>query len=367
MKIGIITQPLRGNYGGLLQNYALQEILIQLGHQPITLELMSIRSGLKNIIYQINNFTKYIFGKSPYPILPYAPYRSNIKIKKFVKDHINTSNTLLNSFPMQLIKKLDLGAIIVGSDQVWRPKYNASLTDMYLKFCHDKKVRKIAYAASFGTSEFEYNEVQCQECANLLSKFHSVSVREKTGLNILRKLNFRHGVQVLDPTLLLGKAGFDKLLLDNINTTEEPYLGCYVLDNDEKLNDIIQIISVNNNLYKIKRFGENTYGFGPLEWITAIKNAQLFVTDSFHGTVFCLLYHVPFFSFINSNRGADRFLSLLEPLGLLDRLISDISDCDKRYSHIDWNKVDNTLNNYRNNSLSFLKNSLQTFPKLSTK
>lgn len=358
MKIGIITQPLRGNYGGLLQNYALQEILIQLGYEPITLEIMSVRTGLKNVIYQLINLIKYIIGKSSHPILPYAPYRSNPSIIEFVKKYLKTSNTLLNSFPSILVKHLGLNTIIVGSDQVWRPKYNAHLSDMYLKFCKNDKIKKIAYAASFGTSEFEYNRAQTQECSRLLTKFHSVSVRESSGLNILARLKYKYGVQVLDPTLLIGKSGFDKLLSQDLTAKENPYLGCYILDNSQEINYIIKKISVDNGLSIIKRIGENTDGFGPLEWIEIIKNSQLFITDSFHGTVFCILYHVPFISFINSNRGADRFISLLEPLGLLKCLVVDISDFDNIDMHIDWEKVDNILNIHRNHSLLFLKNSL---------
>lgn len=360
MKIGIITLPLLGNYGGVLQNYALQKVLIQLGYDPITLELMSIRTSSKNIIYQFINLTKYIFGKSTRPFLPFAPYRPNPKINEFVEKHLETTNTLLNSFPSLLLKKLNIRTIIVGSDQVWRPKYNACLSNMYLKFCNSDKITKIAYAASFGTSEFEYNESQQQECSKLLVDFQSVSVREKSGLNILGKLGYHHGIQVLDPTLLIGKDGFDRLLSCTITPDENPYLGCYILDNNQELNNVIQKISIDYKLNNIKVFRETNDGFGPLEWIASIKNAKLFVTDSFHGTVFCILYHIPFITYINSNRGADRFMSLLEPIGLLEHLISDISDLKKFNMDIDWDKVDRTINNLRNKSLSFLNKSLQT-------
>lgn len=361
MRIGIVTQPLQNNYGGLLQNYALQQVLKSMGHTPITLDFMAGYSGVCYVYQAAKLLARVVLGRAGAFTLKCKPDRiSNEQIDEFIGRNISLTRKFWNRYPSSIIKNYGLDAVIVGSDQVWRPIYNISLKDMYLDFCKDKKIKKMAYAASFGTSEWEYTEAQQGECSELLKHFDAVSVREKSGLKLLEKLERRDGIQVLDPTVLLGREGFDTLLSNCPDSTETiDYLGSYILDDEEGINDRLEGIREKHHLDSVKKFQTNTAGMGPAEWIRSIKNSKLFITDSFHGTVFCLLYHVPFMTVVNTERGADRFYSLLEPLGLTSRIVDNISEIDEIYEDIDWESVDGKLQFMRSESLGFLRNSLK--------
>ena len=205
MKIGIVTLPLWGNYGGILQNYALQYTLRNLGHDPITFDLMPGSTGLKYLFFFARNFISWILGRSKSFFLPYAAKRNVVNIEKFVSDNITVTPPFWNTYSNRLIISNNIDVVIVGSDQVWRPKYSRNLKDMYLAFCKSIAIKKISYAASFGTDEFEYSSKSIKTYSKLLKYFNAVSVREKSGVSILQKLGRDDAIQVLDPTLLLQK------------------------------------------------------------------------------------------------------------------------------------------------------------------
>lgn len=358
MRIGIVTQPLWGNYGGILQNYALQQVLKNLGHDPITLDMMTGASGLRYIYIAVRHFVAYLLGKRTRCIAPYAPIRKQLEVVDFVSHYISLTEPFWNRYPRNIVDKYALEGIIAGSDQVWRPQYNVSLEDMFLEFCRGKNLKRVSYGASFGCAEWEYTESQRKKCSKLLSNFNSVSVREMSALELLKKLGCNSGRQVVDPTILLGRDGFDKIINNN-NSMNRPerYLGSYILDDSKKTSEILHCLAKETGLDNVVVFHENTPGFGPIEWIEMIRNASYFITDSFHGTVFCLLYHVPFVTVINKARGADRFISLLEPLGLDYRLVDTIHSARHLKDEIDWVKVDGVFEKQRKESINFLDSS----------
>lgn len=365
MKIGIVTQPLTSNYGGILQNFALQQVLKNMGHTPVTLDYMHGKSGLHYVYPCLKHLAGFMLGRSNYPFIPYAPTRSNKTIVEFIDRHISKTKTFWNNYSKNLVKKYGCDAVISGSDQVWRPKYNRrQLYDMYLKFCKSYKIPKIAYAASFGTADWEYTDEKAAKCTGLLKHFNAVSVREESGLKHLERLGRRDGVHVLDPTLLLGRDGFDKTLsLEDAEFSKQKYLGAYILDINDEIEAALSNIKEEHGLKEIKSFSANAEGMGPEEWIKTIKYSSYFVTDSFHGTVFCILYHVPFVTLVNQARGADRFYSLLEPLDLADRMATtpeEISAVETQT--IDWDDVDARLAELRQKSMDFLEKALRVTP-----
>lgn len=358
MKIGIVTQPLLGNYGGILQNYALQQVLRQLGHDPITLDHQAGYSGFPYIWAALKSIICYVLRKNSKLIPQYAPSRNNPKISQFVEHYIKTTHTFWNRYKRSLIKQYNIDVLIVGSDQVWRPCYNLrhELQDRFLEFASHSDITKIAYGASFGTSEWEFTNQQAQQCSRLLKQFNEVSVREYSGISLASKLG-TSAIQVMDPTLLLGRMGFD-ILINGIPDTKDTYLGTYILDKSEVISNFTQCIGNKLQIGHTINMGLNSQQYGPIEWISAIARSKIFITDSFHGTVFCLLYHVPFVTLINSSRGADRFHSLLEPLGLNYRLLSELDITLAGHiieTPIDWEAIDSKLNEIRKTSLSFLK------------
>ena len=180
-------------------------------------------------------------------------------------------------------------------------------------------------------------------------------------INLASKLGAK-AEQVLDPTLLLGKDGFDKILNSATKTNDnDPYIGTYVLDKSEKKFDLITQLQSELGINLLLSSTQNEAGIGPIEWIQRIKDSRFFITDSFHGTVFCILYHVPFVALCNSERGADRFSSLLNTLNLSNRLISDsnITEALNIVSEpIDWDFVDAKLDDLRVKSREFLQRNL---------
>lgn len=187
MKIGIITQPLHNNYGGILQNYALQQALILLGHGPITIDWKSSKVSpikaqayaikqwiLRNILCKKNVYTpKYLPNEEEIRIIS----RNNIE---FIDKYINRTSIVdsLEGF-LSETKNRNLRALIVGSDQVWRPSYACGrLSEMFLSFAESIDIKRLSYAASFGTDKWEFTPEETSECARLAQKFFFVSVRE---------------------------------------------------------------------------------------------------------------------------------------------------------------------------------------------
>ena len=360
MNIGIVTLPLWGNYGGLIQNYALQQILISLGHNPITFDYMPIHvpyiKKKNGILYSL---VSNIIGLLRSQIFRFLPRWKNKKINNFITKNINTTSVSWNKYSKNDIKKYNLEAIIVGSDQVWRPKYNRLIEDMFLGFCHNSKIKKIAYAASFGCDEIEYSDLMINTCSKLLKKFKGVSVREDTGLELLKHFNCYDGHLVADPTILLGREGFDVLLNNyNCKSNKADYLGCYILDPDKDIEYMINKKSEELGLSEVIQINEKSKDIGPIEWISMIRNSRFVLTDSFHGMVLCILYHIPFQVVLNNTRGADRFRSLLSIVELTHCII-DKNHIEKLQSiDINWSTVDEKLKCFKNNSISFLKNNL---------
>lgn len=360
MNIGIVTQPLIANYGGLLQNFALQQVLTDMGHSPLTLDFMSGFTGPQWAYRQVRRAISYILGRWPEFVYPYGEGRSNRAIIDFVERYIRTTRTFWNSYSPGLVDEYGLDAVVVGSDQVWRPCYNRLLEDMYLKFCRGRNIRRVAYGASFGTAEWEYTAAQADACGGLLAAFDAVSVREQSGLALLERLGRGDGRLVVDPTVLLGRDGFDRALgAEFDHSTAGRYLGVYLLDAPAGYETVVRNAAATCGVDRVEICRLGDMNAGPVQWIDMIRRASCFVTDSFHGTVFCLLYHVPFVTVINGTRGAARFRSLLSPLGLDHRLTDSFDRIGAIDADIDWESVDKALAGARAESRAFLENALR--------
>lgn len=352
MKVGIVTQPLMGNYGGILQNFALQQVLKTLGHDPVTLDYIFGFKGNKWVFAQIKQLVKKCLGRKGDWLLTYAPKRSNQIINEFVDEYIQHTNYIWNDYTPNLITDYGLDAIVVGSDQVWRPKYNPKLDSSFLSFTNGQNIKRIAYAASFGSRELEFTEIQFLMAKKQLGKFDAISVREYSGIELVKNLGYDAQL-VLDPTILLGRDGFkNSLNLTKIGTMN--HLGTYILDPYEKIDVELDRLKNLANCTSIISMSENVRNIGPKEWLETIGSSKIFITDSFHGTVFCILFHIPFYTVVNAGRGSDRFISLLQSVGLGDRLKDSFSDINITDNDIDWDRIDSELEIQRCKSLEFL-------------
>lgn len=364
MKIGILTLPLHTNYGGILQAYALQTVLERMGHEVEFIDGRKYkRAGLKtkikecaaHILYSIGmcNLLKYVHAEY---------YAVNLYTNAFIEQHIH-----VHRYPtICSVKESSFDAIIVGSDQVWRPIYfgNSRIENAYLYFTKGWQIKRIAYAVSFGVDQWEMDVEKIKQCKEAISWFDAVSVREESGVALCKHYLQKDAQWVLDPTMLLTATDYNKILFHSVSLSSS-YLFTYIIDSDKRKEDIVSALSTNLCLSILvsNSHAEDTTGGScsireriqpPLEsWLNGIMNASFVVTDSFHACVFSIIFNKPFYVIGNPNRGMARFESLLSMFGLRDRLISCRQDIDFQ-SSIDYEKVNHLLSELKQKSLNFL-------------
>ena len=373
MKIGILTLPLRTNYGGILQAYALQMSLRDMGHEVYIIEKK--RKPLYLPIWKApavygKRLIKNVLG-TPVPIF-YEQKKNrenNIGLPiirqntdKFIEKYIN--RYIVDDF--SAIREKDFDSIIVGSDQIWRPKYFPEIQHAFLDFTGNWGIKRIAYAASFGTDEWEYSLKQTKSCSNLLKKFDAVSVREDSGVTLCSEHLGVEARHLLDPTMLLDTADYMDLCSAAGVAHSPGTLLCYILDESPEKMALIEKMAVEKGLvpFRVNSKVENRQA--PLEeriqppveqWLRGFYDAEFVITDSFHACVFSILFNKPFIAIGNKDRGMSRFTSLLKMFDLQDRLISlDMKNNIK--DNIDWVQVNSILTSKRLLSRQFLENSL---------
>lgn len=363
MRIAILTQALHGNYGGLLQNYALQQVLVGLGHTPCTIDRHFNRHGSP-----LKDFLKWIMRhiKSRYEI-GYLTFQQRLMLiseqLRFIEQNIETTGPLYSqdSFDKEVNSgKYDV--FIVGSDQCWRPIYSTNILNYFLNFTDDKQLR-IAYAASFGTDKWEYSTELTADVSKLAKRFKAISVRERGAVNLCREKLDVSVSWVLDPTMLLGADGFEKFLDRQKRKGITTYLLEETPESTQLINTVVNqtgIRSVTNNLSSplFRRFEpiRNHKNISVEKWLSNIANSELTITDSFHGVVFSILFNVPFLVKLNGVRGNSRIESLLTDFGLEETLVDNMQDV--HIPEFDWDSINAHLAIRREESMSFLINAL---------
>lgn len=220
----------------------------------------------------------------------------------------------------------------------------------------NSQVKRIAYAASFGTDEWEYSKEETSKCAELIKRFNFISVREQSAIGICKD---KFGVEpdfVLDPTLLLSRNHYEELVNNENLKDFKGEIFCYILDKTEEKSNIIKRIS--KHIDK-KTFGLESNAVGVLYWLKAFMDAKFIITDSFHGSVFSIIFNKPFITIGNKSRGMTRFNSLFSTFNLQDRLLLDnkflIDIVDK---DIDWRKINAKREYLKTISMNFILNAL---------
>lgn len=376
MKIGILTLPLHTNYGGILQAFALQQTLNRLGHESVLINLPLPQPGKKerSIEFFKRLVKKYLLFRSvPLRAWPTLKEREIISqhITPFIRENLRViqcpdANNLLKS-----TLKEGLEGYVVGSDQVWRPVYSASVSSFFLDFLKDFKLKKISYAASFGVDTWPFTECEREKFGKLLSNFTAVSVREDSAVSLCKTYWNINARLVLDPTLLLEPE--DYIAVCNLQQEpEKEKLMVYILDKSQEKKNIIHKISeivglpLHEVMAKEKFWNAGSKGIEKCivpsisEWIAGFRNAGFVVTDSFHGMVFSILFKKPFMCIGNKNRGITRFTSLLKLLKLEDRLLYSPEDIDEKKikEPIDYEQVDFLRQQQKKNSLLFISEAL---------
>ena len=376
MKIGILTQPLHSNYGGILQNYALQQVLKQMGHEVETIDWGG-GSGLRAMLYRMKVQVLHTLLPNRYPLLKYMP---NDKEKSIIQRNTNHFiNTYINHTEAmhsyeEFVKQASKGkydAYVVGSDQCWRPCYNAFLPSMFLDFVQDKQVKRMAYAASFGTDKWEFTPQLTNVCAPLAKKFDLVTIREDSGVKLCKEHLGVDAVHVLDPTMLLTKEDYIQLIEKEKEPKSNGTLFYYILDPDAKKSAFIQKVAKSKGLKAfqvlpkcqtetrtkddLKNRIEDCVFPGVTTWLRAFMDADMTIVDSFHGMVFSIIFNKPFWAIGNVSRGMSRFTSLLKMFHLEDRLLDADQLNNVDFSKpIDWIMVNGILEEKKRECKSML-------------
>lgn len=374
MKIGILTLPLHDNYGGLLQNYALQMVLRDLGHEPMTIRVDYKDSNIFKVLFWIGyRLLLRIYGKKirVFDVSPSEKQKGIISqyTSRFIKNNIQMTRRIKQKVDLNLLAEYKFEAYIVGSDQVWRPKYSPQQSTYFLDFLDgNTTVKKISYAASFGVNEWVFNEKHTKEFGRLLKTFDAVSVREDSAVHLCKSYFNLDSSRLLDPTLLLHKESYIQLV-ESQNIKKSPgNLFCYILDKNTEKSSLIEAVA---EKYGLDPFSVMAHrGFAELgkrnlddcvyppieEWIRGFIDARFVITDSFHGTIFSILFNKPFLAIANRDRGLGRFTSLLKCFHLEDRLVYSLDDLESRnLTEIQWERVNSILKSEKEKSLQFLK------------
>lgn len=369
MKCGIITQPLRLNYGGILQAYALQSVLERMGNDVEVIQAQqkgySAPMGFKApFVYGRRAILKCL-GLSDTPVFAEKQLNTQWPVvsehtRRFINQYIHVRE--ISSYDE--IDPKDYDVFVVGSDQVWRPAYS-DLYQCFLQFAENWDVKRIAYAASFGTDQKEYTAEQVAVCKPLIKKFDAVSVREDSGVTLCEDYFGVCAQHVLDPTLLLDKEDYISLVEASGIDTSGGDLFVYILDPSPEKTAIVEDIAAKKHLTAFTVKAKNDYKYAPLEdriqppveqWLRGFMDAKFVVTDSFHGCVFSILFNKPFIVIGNAERGLSRFVSLLKSFGMENRLIIEENN-HTFFNFVENERLDDSLHQLREDAMSFIRHS----------
>lgn len=381
MRIGIVTLPLHTNYGGILQAYALKSVLEGMGHTADvldrTVKIVMIPGWKRPLVYMKRIFLNVIsLGKGPEVFRENRLIRELPAVSKEIKPFIDRE-----IHPRVIDGYSDLGigeydVFIVGSDQVWRPKYFGRIEDAFLDFTAKWNVRRVSYAASFGTEQLEYSYEQLERCARLLSRFDAVSVRERSAVQICDEwFDCEDAEHVLDPVMLLDPEAYLRIASGYTGGPAKGKMVSYILDPSPEKSHVsgkvagwldaeVFDVSVSPNDRTVPLADRVVPAME--KWLAAFADAAFVVTDSFHGCVLSILFHKPFIVLGNAGRGMARIDSLLEMTGLEDRLVYGLDpDEDGEYylSDMDWDRIDAVIGSERQKSMDFLMKSLNSSRK----
>ena len=390
-KVAIVSCYFQHNYGSMLQAYATQEILNILNIPNETINI----DGFKKEIHDAKMcyFRGKIFSpdvikdKWGYIRLTIAKKMNkelakNIAIRDRFFDTFSKSNFNLSDIYGSLSElgqhSTDYAAFLLGSDQLWLPSNIAA--NYYTLNYVPAKVRKISYATSFGVSSLP--AAQAESAKKFLPRFDFLSVREKSGQVLIKELTGLNATLVCDPTLLLTAEQWLNIV-SNKPVINEKYIFCYFLGSNplsrvcaKKLSEttglkIVALQQLDMYIKEDTQFADIApYDVNPAGFIDLIRNAEFVCTDSFHGTVFSVIFHKRFFSFrrffkkstMSTNSRID---SLLSVLGLERRIIESAKDFKQQLKTvIDFNAIEGNLKKFRNNSLNFLESALEGIEKL---
>ena len=356
MRIAILNLLYDNNYGGHLQRFALLTVLNELGNETVHLYCRNepssvsdkIKDSIRELLFLLTSFlSKYNLMVSFCNRYGNKNMAGDMFYKKYVKHTTQITNR------EELKKYLDFDVFVVGSDQVWRKKYMSwGIGTYFFDYLPNNKTR-VAYSISLGANKEECTPEEIEQLAPLYKQFKAVSVREDSALEILhnRGWDTPKPVLTLDPTMLLSRDRYLAIIDDNKTCTPKGDLFVYVLDKSDEVKNVISKYNLNAKyqLYSISIKSRNPQSVP--QWLRNFRDAKCVITDSYHGLVFSILFNKPFYLVLNEQRGAARFTSLLNQLGLTQNGLE--------MQQQDWIEVNRKIDKLRARSYGFIKKALQ--------
>lgn len=361
MKIGIITYSSAHNNGALLQTYALQTYLEKIGYE---VEIINYRPKNRNGLFVFEkNQKKNINAKISFYLKNKKSFEKFDKFENFRNNYLNLTKPFKKTSELY-DEKLNYDIFIAGSDQIWNGKISKGLNSVYFLDFADKKSKKIAFAASIGVSTLSENESQVFR--RYLRNFDFISVREETAKKNIKQFTNKKIETVFDPTFLLNNKEYEKLIVNPKYNKEYIYL--HLLGQDansieiaKKISQKLKIPIIHNQAIELfsNEIKQNKE-IGPREFLGLIFNAKFVITNSFHGTIFSIIFKKNFIT-IPHKHYPSRTENLLNKLNLNQNMISDVEEIKKISSFtVDYSKVDLLIKKEKQKSITFLNNSLKS-------
>lgn len=366
MKVVVITRHAITNYGSLLQAFATQRIIENLGHSCEIIDYVredeTYRNHEKTLLAR-----KPEWNRNPLKKMAYLALRqpeSIVSGKRFASErnrYLNLTKRYISKEQLTQDKPV-ADVYMTGSDQVWGPVEDGSYDSTYcLSFTNDSDIR-IAYAASFGRADMSPKLKDYFK--KWLDRYKCIGVREDSAVKLLDEIGVE-AVQVLDPTLLLSKELWSYYMTP---VKAQSYVLIYQLHNDKKIGayarkvaDIMKLplIRISPSFHQISREGKFVWCPSMGEFLSYIKNAKCVITDSFHGTAFAINFHTPFVEVLPNNSTGTRNISILKMTGLSNRILETDDDVALAKKPIDFSKVEHILAEKRIKSIEQLKRMIE--------
>ena len=369
--IGIITIHKINNYGSVLQAYALQKACEELGYKVEIIDYDFPNAFHINNKYATASDTQLNEPKWIKVLFAKALIRQHKGIHAFVENYQHLSNAKYHCVEDFTSNPPNYDIYLTGSDQLWSPRHCNGDPAFMLYFAPDNAL-KIAYAASIGSNVIP-QELQ-SVYSKLLGRYKHIAVRENSGVDIINSLTNKDTSVVLDPTLLLNKDEWNSIAVKH-RIVKKKYILCYFLNytfnafpyvdelaaNIQRQTGYVIVhvarpphrLSVGNTAYKI--------GASPEEFMALVRDAEIVLTTSFHGTAFAVNYGRPVFSIVENRNARDsRQVSLMHNLGLDKQIISVRDGLPAASKAIyDVEKEQSILENLRIMSRSYLEKALK--------
>lgn len=373
-KIGLVTVT-NHNYGSILQTYALQTAVRNLGGDTLIMQYAESKAAkirrFCNKEYAISRM-KMIYKKVAmsmlYPKQKHLLGERANSFREFINKELYFS-PLYTSLHSLSVASSEYNMVLLGSDQVWHPM-NLLMNFFTLNFVPDD-VKKGAYAPSFGVSNIPDSYKKAY--SDYISRIECVSCREMAGVKLVKELTGRDVPMVCDPTMLLTSKDWESCLSDKVRIKEK-YVLCYFIGDNPNHREvvteyakmhrlkIVALLHIDEYIASDEKYADYTpYDVGPAEFLYLVKNAECVMTDSFHASVFSLQFHRNFYTFNRfenrkGNSTSSRIDTLLDAVNLMDRKVKDGANLkDLSTSIIDFIDVDERLENFRASSEAYLK------------